>query len=91
MWLLANWKIVAIGSAILMTFFAGWHSHTVYYGYKLQKEEVKIIKKLGEGQNEIIKFNQAFDKGLSNAKDDCISKPIPDSLRVLLGEHTDVP
>lgn len=84
-WLLLlknNWRLL-LAVAI---FVAGWHSHVVYSGYKEQKKSAAVIKKLGEGQNEIIKFNADFDKGLMNVKDDCVSKPIPAPIRVLLSK-----
>jgi hypothetical protein len=70
--------------ALAASFAFGFYCHVVYAGYSQKKEQIKTIEKLGEGQNEIIKFNQDFDKGLVASKDDCVSKPIPDSLRLLL-------
>lgn len=79
-----QFRIVAAVAGMALIFAAGWHGHTIYEGYRTNKTAAKVIKKLGDGQKKIINFNQDFDKGLSNAKDDCLSKPVPDSLRVLL-------
>lgn len=84
LWVLSNWKTIAAGVAIAGIFFAGWHGHTIYDGYKTDKEKTKIITKIGKGQTDIVNFNQAFDKEKANAKDDCIDKPIPDGIRLLL-------
>lgn len=85
-WLLLvnNWKLIAIGVAILGTFFAGWHTHSWYDSYKTEKEETKIIKKLGEGETKIIDFNQKFSKEKANVKDNCIDQHIPTSISELL-------
>lgn len=73
-------RIAALSSCFLF----GWYCHVVYTGYRAEKAATKAITKLGEGQNEIIRFNQALDKGLAATKDDCIAKPIPDAIRVLI-------
>jgi len=64
-------------AAITAIFFAGWHSHSWYDAYKAQNIEVKAIDNLGKGESNIILFNEAYDKVMPDAKDDCTSKPIP--------------
>lgn len=76
-WVLANWKIIAVAGAFLSTFYAGWHSHSWYDAYHTQKAEIKAIDSLGKGESAIVKFNGDLDKAKSNAKDDCIDRPIP--------------
>lgn len=71
-------------------FAGGWYANTVWTGYQQNDEKTTVIDNLGKGQTDIINFNQNFDKGISNAKDDCISKPIPDSLRLLLSTRPGV-
>lgn len=70
-------------------FAGGWYANTVWTGYQASDDKTKAIEELGKGQNEIIDFNQKFDKGAQDAKktntDDCLAKPIPNSIRVLLG------
>lgn len=83
---LANLKTVTMtaGIALLVGGAVGWHCNTIYRGYKSDKAKSAVIENLGKGQNEIIKFNQKFDKGVASAKDDCVNKPIPDSIGLLL-------
>lgn len=72
-------------------FAGGWYANTVWTGYQASNDKTKVIEDLGKGQTEIINFNQKFDKGAQHAKktktDDCLSKPIPDSIRVLLSPN----
>ena len=85
MWLLSNIKLIAYAAVIIGLFGSGWTTHSWYANSKIEKEKTKVIKKLGEGQNEIIKFNMALDKELANAKDDkCIDAAIPDGIRMQL-------
>ncbi len=82
--LLGNGRLIGIAIAALVVFWGGWHSHTVYDGYKRDKEEVKVIKKLGEGQNGIIRFNSALDKAIKTSSDDCLNHSVPTAIRLLL-------
>jgi hypothetical protein len=82
-------------------FAGGWYANTVWTGYQVSNEKTKVIEDLGKGQTEIINFNQEFDKGAQDvAKEvtkqpepkkasmpDCMSQPIPNSIRVLLTSH----
>lgn len=78
-------RAYAMMVAVAGLMFAGWYGHVVYSGYVAQQASEEAIKNLAEGQAEIINFNQDFDKGFIHAnQDDCVSKPIPDSLRLLL-------
>lgn len=78
-----NWCIVAIGTAILIVFYAGWHGHTIYDGYVLERAETKVISDLGKGQTDIVNFNQDLDKVKIDAQD-CTFKPHPDAIGKLL-------
>jgi len=80
----SNWKIIALAAAVMGSFYAGWHGHTWYDGYKNQKAESKAAEDLGKGEAEIVNFNQNFDKEKSVAKDNCIDKPLPPNLGKLL-------
>lgn len=82
-WLLANLRLIAIVIAILSCFWAGWRSHTIYDGYRLEKAENKTISNLQEGVVKIIDFNQDFSKVKFDAKD-CAYQPISPSLLLLL-------
>lgn len=77
-------KLIAAAILLSLGIIIGWHSQTVYNAYLLQKDEVKVIKKLGEGQANIIDFNQKFDKEKNVAKDDCINATIPAGIVGLL-------
>lgn len=79
-----NWKLLAISGAFAAIFFAGWHGHTWYDAYHLKSAEEKAIEKLGEGSSKIIEFNQKLDKEVANAKDDCVNRPMPDGVRLLI-------
>ncbi len=65
-------------------FFAGWYTHAVYSGYVANEISEQTVADLAEGQTNIVNFNQDFDKGILYVEDDCVSQPIPNSLRVLL-------
>lgn len=85
------WIKVAIAAALV---FSGWYARIVYDGYLDNKNKTEAVTDLGKGQNEIINFNQNFDKGLADAqheKDACVSQPIPDALRVLLSGSKGMP
>lgn len=83
-WLLSNWKVIAVIGAIIGVFGAGWHSNTVWQAYHAQKDEIKAIASLGKGQGEIVKFNSALDKEKANVKDNCVEQPIPHGFVILL-------
>jgi hypothetical protein len=69
-------------------FVGGWYANTVWTGYQQNDDKTKVIEDLGKGQTDIINFNQDFDKGAQDAKktntDDCLAKPIPNAIRLLL-------
>jgi len=81
--LLTNPKTIAI--IAISSFIGGWHAQTIYDGYIADKGKTKVIKKLGDGQNEIIKFNSAADKAIRASKDDkCLDSEIPKEVLNLL-------
>lgn len=73
--------LIGLFAAGLVT---GWRAEVWHEAYKLEKIEDKTIKKLGEGESNIIDFNQKFSKETINAKDDCLNKPIPTNIIGLL-------
>ena len=82
---LANRKLISYAAAILALLYAGWHSRTIYDGYIADKQKTKVIEKLGEGQNDIIRFNSAADKAIRASKyDKCINSTIPKEVLNLL-------
>lgn len=72
--------ILGLFAAGLIT---GWRAEVWHQSYVIQKEEVKVIDKLGEGQSNIIRFNQEFSKVKTNEKD-CANMPIPSDYIKLL-------
>lgn len=82
MFFLANWKIIAIGSLFALIFFSGWHARVVYDGYKTEKTENNIIKKLGKGASNIIAFHGEVDR--LHETDKCLDSPSPASYNILL-------
>jgi len=91
MWLLANWKIVTMAAGVVAIFFSGYHLRTLRYEAAQAKAMVKVIDKLGEGLNENIRFNGKLDEAISNTKDDCLNRDIPDAVRLLLSNPKRVP
>jgi hypothetical protein len=81
---LAELKFAAFCAAAAAIFFAGWHLHSWYDGYKKANTETAAIKNLGEGEGKIITFNQDFDKEKASDKDLCVDKPHPAYIGKLL-------
>ncbi len=79
---------LALAAGLIAT---GWYAHVVFSGYLQNNDKKVAIENLGKGQRDIINFNQEFDKEArdveQNAKDDCMGKPIPNSIRLLLSPH----
>lgn len=82
LWIGANLRVIAIGSTIIVVFFAGWHAHGWVYASALQKATEAKLEAANKGTAEIIDFNQKWS-GV-NAQDDCINRDMPDSLIRLL-------
>ena len=78
--LLKYWRVIAA----VGIFFAGWHAQTIYNGYIADKAKTNAIENLGEGMNEIVKFNGKLDKAVRKANDDCINRAIAPDIRLLL-------
>jgi hypothetical protein len=81
--LLSNYKLILIFTAIIACFLGGWYSHTVYDGYRADKIENKEVASLGKGENAIINWNQFYDKTIKDTKDNCLNKKIP--MQILSG------
>lgn len=64
--LISNYKIVSIGAGIIAVFFAGWHYHSLYDAYHVQKDEIKAITDLGKGAKNIIEDTQKIHRVLIN-------------------------
>lgn len=84
--LLANWRLIAIGAAIVGLFAGGWHAHSIYDGYIAEKASKAAIDNLGKGVSDIIELNQGFDKVVSHDKTDCANQPMPDGIRLLISK-----
>lgn len=69
--------------ALAVGLIVGWRAEVWHQSYILQKQEIKVINKLGEGQSNIIEFNQKFSKVKTNEKD-CANMPIPSDYIILL-------
>lgn len=70
---------------VLIIYTAGvWHIHTWYDGYKNEKAAEIATDKAQKGENNIIEFHQKIEKVYVKVKDDCLNKPVPDSISRLL-------
>lgn len=80
--MLLNWRIIAAILGLAGSFGAGWHTHTLSDAYHAQKATQARLDATSKANGAIVDFNQKWSD--AHAQDDCLSKPIPDSLVRLL-------
>lgn len=70
---LKNLKVIAIGLAVIIIFFAGYHLRTLRYEAALADHNATIIKSIPE----VITKTQVLTRIIRDAKDSCVNAPIP--------------
>lgn len=76
-WILANWRLIAIGSLIIGIFALGWHIHAL----EDKAAEVSALTKRAvnaeQALRNISEFNQALNEANLHVKDPCVNSAMP--------------
>lgn len=79
-WILGNIKLIGILSAIIGLLGIGWHSHTIWDGYKARNALETAVVKARAGETKIIHDTQVITKVIHDSKNVCADQPMPDAL-----------
>lgn len=79
-WILGNIRLVLILTGSVVLLFIGWHSHTIWDGYKARDALETAVVKARAGETKIIHDTQVITKVIHDSKDVCADQPMPAAL-----------